>query len=139
MAVAVAVPVAVVVAVHAFDFVQGLIMISRSVATECRVRLADHKAVAAGCREILQHRREYSNTNTRADWPTNGCDYIDFTANSIDNRIPRVIRDLHPWYAMIDSNSVFLVLYPGVHLRYAEGGKEYGVMKLAEGLWRIDD
>jgi hypothetical protein len=137
VAAAVAVPVVVVGAYTAYIYIQLLIWGGRAVAMEYRISHADHKAVVVACREMLQNRREYS--NTRTDWPTNGYDFVDFNAGSIDSRIPKVIRDLHPCYAQIDSNSVSLLMMMEADclLRYTEGGKEHGV-KLAEGLWRIN-
>lgn len=106
-----------------------------------RIKTADHASVLKECREMIDTRATYE--NNRASWPASVVDSNDvclgpFTA-SIDNSIPKGIRNLKPHRIIIRRDYVLIDCGPSLTrqwvLGFREGAEQFGTVKLIDGLW----
>ena len=106
-----------------------------------RIKTADHTTILRECREMVDRRATYE--NNRASWPVSVVDSNDvclgpFTT-PIDASIPKEVRNLRPHRIIIRRDYVLIDCGPPLTrqwvLGFREGARQFGTVKLIDGLW----
>lgn len=96
------------------------------------IRRSDHQAILAACRKLM--------ATCPRELPQGG-DYCPHTLiQGDDNRLPKALQDLHPFYAAVSRESIIVELHGGFYhcgvIAFAAGVEERGgTQKLIDGLW----
>lgn len=100
---------------------------------------ADHVAVLAACRELISNRQSFPTCTDPSSWQDPDKRVLVVGGSTIDDSVPRVVRELDPIYIRIGTNSVLIRLNARgsreYFLAFADGAEEYGTRELCPGLW----
>ena len=104
----------------------------------------DHYALLAACRDMVTHRDDYrTNKSYLYSASDPGSVYLTPKAAPFDDAVPKVVRDLRPFYIFIKKDCVIITgHYSGLTcgtrigiVGFAEGASQYGTRKYIDGLW----
>jgi len=100
------------------------------------LKVADHKAILASCRYVIEHRNEYRNDKNK--WGTLYEDDVLILA-PLPIEIPESLRKLKPHYLLIREQYIIINMrLPFCRLgliAFLPGANEYGTFKYINGLW----
>jgi hypothetical protein len=95
----------------------------------------DHPAMLAACRTMIAERQSYHNDRQDSQSTLGDPVIIQPVRNS---EVPTIIKNMNPAYIRIYKDHVLICFsaLPRVYLLgFAEGAKQYGAIKLIDGLW----